>query len=554
MQFNFFYISFILIILAYKCIYAADTEKFRFKIGFEFQEDNHLCNWAKERRDVQKIPIFIAENANQEKLWHLEIDGEDIEFVTPPFSSEEEEGEKLQISLQSIDISYKKLYSMKDWKKSNFRDAPDITICEWLYGINTTDMPQKKQFEIAFQKNQNSKLKDKLQEIEESAKGLVDSLFFLNIQIVPERLFEQIKGSRFSNRNCKPSFTPQVTIQHFLRDSIPLMVTLSDRKTSQKFRAALPFYSDKTRFLGQNYFSSENGILFLHALTITGIEHYKSFEYHDIVQSLNGIKRNFERYRQVDAKIYLDFLSRRPFSEMWQDIKDSVAGKSFSALYQERIIAANEHFKEAMRNFKFFNYAEEYYTNAFKRYDFLDAHASQFPEGLGVSNVSSPNSADSPLSFFLENGILSTGMIGALHPNIFENYLDHTITTVENPSERLMFDPGTFKAVSANSTVDSLSPPWFLHLENSMGFYSLANRQGISDIKHYGEAVLEMRSISRINPMVLDKMKIGRGAYREFLTARERDLYDDANRLYCYLKDDFNESIFESIKKNMEKL
>jgi len=553
MQFIFFYrlFLFLLIIMEYSCIYSADTEKFRFKIGFEFQEDNHLCNWAKERRDVQKIPIFIAENANKEKLWHLEIDGEDIEFVTPPFSSEEKEGENLRISLQSIDISYQKLSSMKNWKKDKFHASPDLTINEWLYGIDITGMALRNQLETVMKSNPNPLLEKKLEEIKKSAQGLI---YFLNILLIPQPLFEKIKDCKFSDRNCKLSFTPQVTIQHFLKDTIPLVVTLSGKTTSQKFRASLPFYSDKERFLGQNYFSSENGLLFLYALTITGIEHYKSCEHHEIIQSLNGIKRNFERYRQVDAKIYLDFLSRRPFSEMWQDIKDSVAGESFASLYHERIIAANDHFTKAMRNFKFFNYAEEYYTGAFKRHDFLEAHVSKFPHTLIISNVSSPNSADNPLSFLLENGILSTGMIEALYSHTFENFLDHTITTVENPSERLMFDPDTFKVVHASSTVDSLSPPWFLHPENSMGFYSLDNDKSVSDTTHYGEAVLEMRSISRINHRVLGKMNLSHDAYGEFLTARERDLYDDANRLYCYLKDDFNESIFESIKKDMKKL
>ena len=535
MKFNFFYIPFILIIVAYNCIYAADTEKFRFKIGFEFQEDNHLCNWAKERRDVQKIPIFTAENANQEKLWHLEIDGEDIEFVTPPFSREE--GEKLRTSLQSIDISYQKLSSIKDWKKDKFHTSPDLTMNEWLYGIDTTGMPLRNQLETVLKSKPNRILEEKLEEIKKLAQGLIYSL---NIRLIPQPLFYEIKDNKFNTRNCKLSFTPQVTIQHFLKDTIPLAVTLSDKKTSKKFRAALPFYSDKTKFLRQNYFSSENGLLFLYALTITGIKHYKGCQHHDIILSLNDIKENFERYRQVDAKICLDFLSRRPFSEMWQDIKDSVAGVDFKNLYHERIINANRHFQDVMNGFKFFNYAEEYYTDEGERYDF--SHAFQ--------KACEPSDE----SFLWKNGILSTGMIQMLYPQIFKDYLINSINSVESVSKRPMFDPKAFEIVWADSTVDSLSPPWFLHPENSMGFYSVANHQGISDTKHYGEAVLEMRSISRINPIVLGKMNLDQDAYGKFLTATESSLYDDAYKLYCYLKDDFNESVFESIKKDMEKL
>jgi hypothetical protein len=528
--------------------YAADTEKFRFKIGFEFQEDHHLCNWAKERQDVQKIPIFTVENADKEKLWHLEIDGEDIEFVTPPFSSEEQESKNLQKSLQSIDISYKKLYSMKGWKKEKFPLSPDLTINEWVYGVDTTNMSLRKQLEAVYKSNPKKSVEEKLEEIKKSAQGLKSSL---DIQLVTQPLFNKIKDIKFNNLYCNISFTPQVTIQHFLKDTIPLLFTLTDKKTFPKFRAALPFYSDKTKFLGQNYFSSENGLLFLHALTITGIKHYKSFQHNDIIQSLNNVKENFEKYRQVDAKIYLDFLSRRPFSEMWQDIKDSISEKSFNDLYHERIINSNDHFKEAIHDFRFFNYAEEYYTNELKRYNFLNEYLSKFTHISEEENNTKDNTS---LLFLLENGILSTGMIQMLHTEIFEDYLTNSINSVESAYKRPMFDHKSFEIHWADSTVDSLSPPWFLHPENSMGFYSIAHDKAIGDTKDYGEAVLEMRSISRINPRLIEKIKGSRSNYGEFLTARESGLYDDANMLYFYLKNDFNESIFESIKTDMKNL
>ncbi len=61
--------------------------KFKFKLGFEFQESSHLCPWNTERNDIQNKSVFHVSKGETE-LWKLVIDTFDIEFVTEPFSSD----------------------------------------------------------------------------------------------------------------------------------------------------------------------------------------------------------------------------------------------------------------------------------------------------------------------------------------------------------------------------------------------------------------------------------------------------------------------------------
>ena len=78
-----------------------------FKLGFEFQEKNGLVPKAKEDDELQKKPIFEVKY-DEEKLWHVEIDGDDIEFVTVPFAyngQDKNELENLKKCMASIKLS-----------------------------------------------------------------------------------------------------------------------------------------------------------------------------------------------------------------------------------------------------------------------------------------------------------------------------------------------------------------------------------------------------------------------------------------------------------------
>ena len=69
-----------------------EPSKMKFKLGFEFQESSSLYPWALNNNSVQKKSIFSFHlNERAKELWHVEIDTNDIEFVTSPFLNTEQD-------------------------------------------------------------------------------------------------------------------------------------------------------------------------------------------------------------------------------------------------------------------------------------------------------------------------------------------------------------------------------------------------------------------------------------------------------------------------------
>ena len=90
---------FVLCFIILPNIYGVSANCMPFKIGFEFQTCGGLCVWAKNNYNFQKRPIFYVEQ-NKKKIWHLEIDGTGLEFVTEPFSCKEKA--LLEVALRQI--------------------------------------------------------------------------------------------------------------------------------------------------------------------------------------------------------------------------------------------------------------------------------------------------------------------------------------------------------------------------------------------------------------------------------------------------------------------
>lgn len=89
-----------------------------FRLGFEFQMSGHLCPWANENDNLQKIPLFEMSYEGK-KRWHVELDGSDIEFVTVPFSYKERNRlDKCMQSIKSaVDVLQNLLNDLKKWTK-----------------------------------------------------------------------------------------------------------------------------------------------------------------------------------------------------------------------------------------------------------------------------------------------------------------------------------------------------------------------------------------------------------------------------------------------------
>lgn len=474
---------------------GAQKGSFKFKIGFEFQEISHLCEWAQDNINLQKKPILIVKDMKDEELWHLVIDTRDIEFVTPPFLSDSEEDQKnLELSINSITTAFevlKELINIRKTKKS-------------------TRSKEKKLDGVSF-KTWVNVLKEKYGI--DSAPVKVDTLDLY--KLVKNNVL--VRSSESMRRNeWEPKVNPQVTIQHPLEYTIPLVVTLFGSKKAitpivELCLPALPSLNlIKDRGLKhmdiREYFSKENGLLFLHAFACSSLNPSNINE-PDINErkQLKAVRKDFDQFRQVDAKRDLPFLSRRPFSLMWKKTKEMMEEKgissTFAHLYQERIIEGNNLFGKVLNNFKYTNYAAEYYDDHGQRKSLL----SLLDEFHLFNKDVVKNEA---LQVLLQNGILSTSMIRAFnkekvkvqskHPltpaTLFDHYFLNVINSVDVASFHYKFNLETHTIDEVKSTVDSLSPPWFSREDDAMGAYGLS----VDIDLNYGEAITEMRLIRRV--------------------------------------------------------
>ncbi len=258
---------------------------FPFRIGIELQENHRLFPWGLDDNRLQKKPVFsVYQKASNSELFHVEIDTDDLEFVTPPFSYKEKD-----LFFQSMITIHKAVDILGS--SSNFYS--------WV---------------------------KKLEGIEE-------------IYLKQHQLFNQIKLYAFqfhgkwnpSPDKWKPSFAPQVTIQHKLAATIPLYFSLFGFSGINilPFKASVPcrdlylkVFADPCRedlpMLAQQYTTPISGLTFLNALTLVCLTPADSTISDELL--LEETLVAFLQTCQVDAKMRLSLLSRRPFSEMLRDI------------------------------------------------------------------------------------------------------------------------------------------------------------------------------------------------------------------------------------------
>ncbi|MBW8310205.1 MAG: hypothetical protein K0M45_11350 [Candidatus Paracaedibacteraceae bacterium] len=541
-----------------------DEDPFRFKIGFEFQEANHLFPQGANNFDIQKKTIFIAMKDDRE-LWHVEIDGSDIEFVTPPFTVAERE--YLFLSMESIQQACQILKELSQHTNNQ------VSFQQWIEGIqgvlssqeeNTLRNLRNRVESVAESEKNKSIYRTAIEKLEikksaTSVAGLREKLKEDGITLdIADVYYNSIKEEMlYIQSSWKPEFMPQVTIQHSLKDTIPLIMGLFGSQTGsptaieQQLNYALPLLQAKHILDDREYLTEENGLLFLHAFTCANIQHSSSPSPQELLNSLAIIKENFDNYKQVDAKVNLSFLSRRPFSQMWAEIKEKkTIPFTFRELYEERIIKENPLFAEkVVPNFEFVNYAEEYYKDASTREDFsffIDALREKFLQSHGENLILELDSESGVTRKLLKQGIVSTGLIAYLYPATFKNYLSEAIKTVDQPSYRYIFNKITQQPLMVESDVDALSPPWFQDTDNSMGAYQNLDTIDLS----YGEAIIEMRFVKRISRNAFQAMGLHSQDARTFLKGTERSLKDDGESLLSILSHDF---ILNSYQKVMEK-
>lgn len=321
-----------------------------FKIGMEFQENKALCKWALDNNTFQRKTIFYVENQkSRRKLWKLVIDTSDIEFVTEPFTNQE--ATSLGECIDSILLCLEHL-------KLLLTHQDTTTFQEWASSIM---LPLEK-----------------------------SGISFNN-----DKLYEFVKDKALTKpKKWIPSFSPQVTIQHPLEYTIPLAFMLLGFNSPEymfPFCASLPardmlltsYNNSNSQLFGQivkGYCTQKmSGLLFLHALTIyqmTSTNHKVDAEL--IEETLEML----ENYHQIDPKMRLALMSRRPFSSMFKDINKR-KNIDYDRYLLDFILRGNSSFAEDFPLFPLINYAEQYFDDKTGEIKSLNSLYSHFkPEFL----------------------------------------------------------------------------------------------------------------------------------------------------------------------------
>lgn len=567
-----------------------------FKLGFEFQESSHLCPWAKFNRGIQKKPLFfVADIESRRKLWEVVIDGEDIEFVLEPFSHAEYN--LLKKSINSVLIASEHLtqqgFTENDlWqalntpKISNFigRNNFEINVGaglrqsvtfsnsfeiwkEWLKSHPKYKNINDQEFEVLW--NQEVAIPTQPTQVFKIAGiSLKENITFdgwlneIRQPLIKQNLHVEESKTYFPNVGNAPiqkrreiKFQPQATIQYPLEYSIPLLFSLFNFKIDStiitKLVHALPLLDEISKNNMEAYFTKKSGLVFLHALTLEGITTKNS-----AANSLYEIEERHLHTEQVDAKGTLNFMSRRPFSDMWTDIKEE--NDDFWVLY------SNSMRKNKIFANKFFHYQED---EAVEWAESISPnYAEEFFAGEGKQDLSvlmdyftnvflfeCNQTLDNPLLTLLKKGILTTAMIRNFDPEkvtmvtldqhpktlqqIFESYYQQSIQSIhQQPALRYTLDLASKKICEHSSDYDTLSPPWFLDEDDAMGFLKKYN---VHAIKEYGEAIIEIRNIKRA---------FSKG--REFLTAGSDLLLEDAKELFEFLEKTSKEKVLSKKYKD----
>lgn len=563
-----------------------------FKLGIELQESGNRCPWAASNRAIQKKSLFFVKDLQSDRqLWKVVIDGKDIEFVLEPFSDSEED--LLNKAVRSVSTACKPLMPKKFTKYHLTQALNDPNVIKMIgtaafelkigVTLRTSENPE---LETSFDIWKTWLRKNKKYEdlSEEDSVALwhsdsyqpikLDSLFrlakitlktpllfrgWLNEIIDPLHkqaftvqehadFFPLVQDQTINILEEKIRFQPQATIQYPLEYSIPLFFSLfgfnKESPIITKLVPALPFLEEISQIAEdkgmEKYCTKKTSLVFLHALTLSSIISNNNTD----STLLHNIYRRFED-GQVDAKGLLHFMSRRPFSEMWKNVKDQE--DSFLVLYEDRM-KKNRVFSQ-----RFFNLSEsgeeiewirESYPNYAEEF-FSEDRPTDLSYLVGLLNPNFVDENRDVLNSLLKKGILSTIMIRNFHPEkvgvrtldgsekttqkIFDAYPQQSVQSIQDTKARYTLDLEDRWINEQVFQYDNLSPPWFLSDDDAMGFYKQSDMQ---EIQKYGEAIVEIRMIKNacFEPGL-------------FLTRGGKKLLSDTNKLFSFLKEIHKEKI-----------
>lgn len=305
-----------------------------FRVGFEFQMGGKLCKWAMENYSLQKSQLFEVGTVN-DRLFHVELDGPDVEFVTVPFSSLSEEKEKLKTCVSFITSMVEVMMRLCSSDTHN-----RTTMRKWVEESSNIEGLRIQEFEL-----------------------------FLK---VAERIIER------PTDDWQAMWQPQVTLQHPLKFTINLLDKLFVGTTVlESIKEAKPFYNPVQGSEFPLYDTALGGLIFLLAHEIGGVNKSTVYQPHEVLALLMKGKyvsagapvadadmisdtlESFKTVHQFDAKRRTVFMSRRPFSDMLSDILSG--GEGFTSDVESLAKLSNGFvnvFKQAMAENRFYKTRE----------------------------------------------------------------------------------------------------------------------------------------------------------------------------------------------------
>ncbi|MBA3751507.1 hypothetical protein H0X06_01730 [Candidatus Dependentiae bacterium] len=553
-----------------------DKTENKFKMGIELQESTHLCSWANNNKKFQKVPLFRVWNKNDKcPSYHVEIDGDDIEFVTRPFTSDEEE--QLEKCVENIKFALKNLKELFIQQVSSSH-LSCITWEEWILSLSRS---------LAHDKN--SLFEVHIIEDVERHTGYPLNKMTLTLPLQ-------------SMEDWSPIFVPHITIQHPIELTIPLYLTLfGDEKSllmSLPDKSSLDYLLDEKEFswdkFKKMYVNKESGLIFLHAFTLlrmvpseeeveignTGIRVSivdKPDEIDTLLLDQCLLKKTLDQYQefgQIDVKGRLLIMSRRPFSDLFNDIcksniriEDEDEGRLPFNNYNNEI-SYEEVFLLAMRDYVYsvfekhmvlfskVNYGEQFFLENGKPAD-LRGFNKYFTDNFRKNN-------QSVLDTLLEQGIVTTAMIRNFRDDVKIGNLECEDMNIKDAFDTCIFVLDLFEKnklyelvlysvqfpkktyiinyenanelgiVTKDFLYDILSPVCFLQEDDSMGRIKDMKEQDFA----FGEAIIEVRAISSVNQWFLTLYNLSDMHNKDgfFLKYTYNDISHEASQLFRFLK------------------
>ncbi len=249
---------------------------------------------------------------------------------------------------------------------------------------------------------------------------------------------------------------------------------------------------------------------------------------------------SFYTVYQFDAKRWTNFMSRRPFSQIFLEIikneRPPVSDQCSKSLLKKdgdflKLFNENIYFADQLPNgFYLANYAEQFFGRTGKPLD-LSKLLPCFPDSQQSSS----------LTTLLKNGILSTTMFSVMNldatitgvsvtpsvkalikQTLAPKYFEVVLSSVEQPKER-SFVSVTEEITGVKidavkrfaSAVDELSPPFLLDESDAMGRYTDGEKYSI---EKFGSAIVEFRGVQQAKQL---KSKRNSSGQAGFLTVPE---------------------------------